>query len=49
MRPDIYFSIIYQLYLVEKLIKLDNSIASKARYEGIREALMYVLSLEEDY
>ena len=49
MISDIYFEIVYQLYLLEKLLDKERNILKRAKYEGMKEALMYILSLEEKF
>ena len=45
---DIYIEILYQLHLLDKLLDKEQNVLKKAEYEGMREALIYVLSLEEN-
>lgn len=47
MIPDIYFEIIYQLHLLDKLLDREKNVLKIAKYEGMKEALLYILSLEE--
>lgn len=47
MIPDIYFEIIYQLHLLDKLLEKEKSVLKIEKYRGMKEALLYVLSLEE--
>lgn len=47
MMPDIYFEIIYQLHLLDKLLEKEKNVLKIAKYEGMKEALLYILSLEE--
>jgi hypothetical protein len=47
MIPDIYFEIIYQLHLLDKLLEKEKNVLKIAKYEGMKEALLYILSLEE--
>ena len=45
---ELYFlEILYQLNLLEKLLEKEENVLKRAKYEGMREALIYVLSLEE--
>ena len=48
MIPDIYFEIIYQLHLLDKLLEKEKNVLKIAKYEGMKEALLYILSLEEN-
>lgn len=47
MIPDIYLEIIYQLHLLDKLLEKEKNVLKIAKYEGMKEALLYILSLEE--
>lgn len=49
MNDELYLEIIYQLYLLEKLIEKEPSPIKVVRYEGMRDALMYILSKENNY
>lgn len=44
-----YFEIIYQLHILEKLIAQESNPFKLNRYKGMRDALLYVLSLEEEW
>lgn len=45
---ELYFlEILYQLNLLEKLLEKEENVLKRAKYEGMKEALIYVLSLEE--
>ena len=48
MISDIYLEILYQLHLLDKLLDKEQNVLKRAKYEGMRDALIYVLSLEEN-
>ena len=49
MRQDVFLEILYQLHLLDKLLEKEQNVLKKAKYEGMKEALLYVLSMEENF
>lgn len=47
MNSEIFLEIIYQLHLLEKLLEKEQNVLKRAKYEGMKEALLYILALEE--
>ena len=45
VNQDFFIEILYQLHLVEQLLSKETSIAKRCKYEGMKEALLYVLSI----
>ena len=45
---EIYLDIIYQLYLLDKLLEKETNVNKRLKYEGMKEALLYVLKLGGD-
>ena len=40
--------ILYQLHLIEKLLEKEQSPIKRVRYEGMKEALLYILEKENE-
>jgi len=48
VKADLLFEILYQLHLLEKLLEKEQSPIKRVRYEGMRDALLFVLKKEEE-
>ena len=43
MNDELYLDLIYQLYLIEKLLKLEKNPIQRAKYEGMQTIITYIL------
>ena len=48
MKPELWLEILYQLHLIEKLLEKEQSPIKRVRYEGMKEALLYILEKENE-
>ena len=48
MKPELLFEILYQIHLLEKLLEKEQSPIKRVKYEGMKEALLFVLEKEEE-
>ena len=48
MSDELFLEIIYQLHLLEKLLEKENNPIKQVRYNGMKEALLYVLEKSND-
>ena len=46
MKPELWLEILYQLHLIEKLLEKEQSPIKRVRYEGMKEALLYILDYQ---
>jgi len=48
VKDELFLEILYQLNLLEKLIKKEQSPIKRVKYEGMKEALLFVLKKESE-
>ena len=48
MRLELVLEILYQINILDKLLEKEQSPIKRVRYEGMREALMFVLEKENE-
>ena len=48
MKPELWLEILYQLHLIEKLLEKEQSPIKRVRYEGMKEAQLYILEKENE-
>ena len=46
LSQELLLEILYQLHLVEKLLEKEKDTIKRAKYEGIKEALLFILEKE---
>ena len=46
MKPELWLEIIYQINLLEKLLDKETSPIKRVKYEGMLEALLFILEKE---
>ena len=46
MNPELFFEIISQLHLLDKLLEKEQNPIKIAKYEGMKEALLFILEKE---
>lgn len=47
VNQDLFLDILYQIYLLDKLLDKEKDVLKLAKYEGMKESLLYILSLLE--
>ena len=48
MKLDLLIEILYQLHLIEKILEKEQSPIKRVKYEGMRDAFLYILEKESE-
>jgi hypothetical protein len=48
MNANLFMEILYQIHLLEKILSKETNTLKRAKYEGMLEALLFVLEKENE-